>query len=274
MAFHPLFDCSFLDPDEAILLLNNQTKPIEDSNNDQSRLNRQAFIQNWHDGTQYIQTPKDEIQQQQQYYPTLTSYRTNSKPSSTSDTTYMIVKQNQPSQRCYKTNSLDQNNDNGIVIVERCQLRTQSVDTNNNTNSPTNLTDHAVSRRNLQTIVEAIRHLEGDDALSNITAQQATSQQEDLPAQLKAMINEKFQQQTNKSPSSGNGMYQQKINIYEHQQQQQPTSHDIDIHQKPPKKRKITYNENDDTIEQQTIIQKQGKSIFSLILLLTFCLIR
>ena len=35
----------------------------------------------------------------------------------------MIVKQNQPSQRCYKTNSLDQNNDNGIVIVERCQLR-------------------------------------------------------------------------------------------------------------------------------------------------------
>ena len=44
----------------------------------------------------------------------------------------MIVKQNQPSQRCYKTNSLDQNNDNGIVIVERCQLRAQSVDTNNN----------------------------------------------------------------------------------------------------------------------------------------------
>ena len=43
----------------------------------------------------------------------------------------MIVKQSQPSQRCYKTNSLDQNNDNGIVIVERCQLRTQSVDTNN-----------------------------------------------------------------------------------------------------------------------------------------------
>ena len=170
----------------------------------------------------------------------------------------MIVKQNQPSQRCYKTNSLDQNNDNGIVIVERCQLRAQSVDTNNNNNnnSSSNLTDHTVSRRNLQTIVEAIRHLEGDDALSNITAQQSTSQQEDLPAQIKAMINEKFQQQqTNKSPSSSNSIYQQTINIYE---PQHTTSHDIDLHQKPPKKRKITYNENDDTIEQQTIIQKHG----------------
>jgi hypothetical protein len=157
----------------------------------------------------------------------------------------MIVKQSQPSQRCYKTNSLDQNNDNGIVIVERCQLRTQSVDTNN-----------TVSRRNLQTIVEAIRHLEGDDALGNINQTQQTSsshQQEDLPAQLKAMINEKFQQQTNNknpsSPSSTNTIYQQTINIYE----QQPTgaiTHDIDLHQRPPKKRKITYNEDDDTINQ------------------------
>jgi hypothetical protein len=178
----------------------------------------------------------------------------------------MIVKQNQPSQRCYKTNSLDQNNDNGIVILERCQLRAQSVDTNNNNNnnnnnnSSSNLTDHAVSRRNLQTIVEAIRHLEGDDALSNMTPQQSTSQQEDLPAQLKAMINEKFQQQTNKSPSSANTLYQQTINIYE-QQHTTPTSHDIDLHQKPPKKRKITYNENDDTIEQQAILQKQGKHL-------------
>jgi hypothetical protein len=164
----------------------------------------------------------------------------------------MIVKQNQPSQRCYKTNSLDQNNDNGIVIVERCQLRAQSVDTNNNNSSSSNLTDHTVSRRNLQTIVEAIRHLEGDDALSNMAAQQSTAHQEDLPAQLKAMINEKFQQQTAKGP------YQQTINIYEQPQQTSSTSHDVDLHQKPPKKRKITYNENDDTIEQHTIIQKQG----------------
>jgi len=46
-------------------------------------------------------------------------------------------------------------------------------------------------------------------------------------------------------------------------------SHDIDLHQKPPKKRKITYNENDDTIEQQTILQKQGKiSSFNILLLI------
>jgi hypothetical protein len=158
----------------------------------------------------------------------------------------MIVKQSQPSQRCYKTNSLDQNNDNGIVIVERCQLRTQSVDTNN-----------TVSRRNLQTIVEAIRHLEGDDALGNINQTQQTSsshQQEDLPAQLKAMINEKFQQQTNNknpsSPSSTNTIYQQTINIYEQQQPTAAITHDIDLHQRPPKKRKITYNEDDDAINQ------------------------
>jgi hypothetical protein len=173
----------------------------------------------------------------------------------------MIVKQNQPSQRCYKTNSLDQNNDNGLVIVERCQLRTQSVDTNNNNNNNnSSSSDHTVSRRNLQTIVEAIRHLEGDDALANMTPQQSTSQQEDLPAQLKAMINEKFQQQqTNKSPPSANTIYQQTINIYEQQHSQTSASHHIDLHQKPPKKRKITYNENDDTIEHQTILQKQGK---------------
>jgi hypothetical protein len=94
-----------------------------------------------------------------------------------------------------------------------------------------------------------------------MTPQQSSSssQQEDLPAQLKAMINEKFQQQTNKSPSSSpstNTIYQQTINIYE--QQRQSTCHDVDLHQKPPKKRKITYNENDDTIEQQTTIQKHG----------------
>jgi hypothetical protein len=263
-----IFNFSFLllDPDESVLLLNNETKPItnpDETNDDQLRLyhdvkNRHTFIQNWHDATQYVQTQKDE--QQQHYYPPSSSvYRPNPKQSPTSDTAYMIVKQNQPSQRCYKTNSLDQNSDNGIVIVERCQLRTQSVDTNNNNNnnnSSSNLTDHTVSRRNLQTIVEAIRHLEGDDALSNITSQQSTSQQEDLPAQIKAMINEKFQQQTNKSPSSSNAIYQQTINIYE---PQHTTSHDIDLHQKPPKKRKITYNENDDTIEQQSIIQKHGR---------------
>ncbi|CAF0883118.1 unnamed protein product [Adineta steineri] len=269
------------DPDESVLLLNNETKPItnsDEANDDQLRLyhdvkNRHTFIQNWHDVSQYVQTQKDE---QQHYYPPSSTsssslYRTNPKQSSTSDTAYMIVKQNQqPSQRCYKTNSLDQNNDNnGIVIVERCQLRAQSVDTNNNNNnnninnnnnnnSSSHPTDQTVSRRNLQTIVEAIRHLEGDDALANMNPQQSSSscQQEDLPAQIKAMINEKFhqQQQTNKSPSS-NTIYQQTINIYD-QQHTTSTSHDVDLHQKPPKKRKITYNENDDTIEQQTIIQK------------------
>ncbi|CAF0815126.1 unnamed protein product [Rotaria sordida] len=266
------------DPDETILLLNNEIKPIgnsDDTNDDQLRLyhdikNRHTLVQNWHDVTQYVQQQKDE--QQQHYYPisSSSSYRTNTKQSPTSDTTYMIVKQNQPSQRCYKTNSLDQHNDNGIVIVERCQLRTQSVDTNNNNNnlsssSSSNLTDHTVARRNLQTIVEAIRHVEGDDALSNITSTQSTSQKEDLPAQIKAMINEKFQQQQqqqqqqqhiNKSSSSTNTIYQQPMNIYD-PQQTLSTSHDIDLHQKPPKKRKITYNENDDTIEQHTIIQKQ-----------------
>ena len=273
--FH-LFFLSFFfeDPDESVLLLNNETKPTDDTSDDQIRLyhdakTRQTFIQNWHDVTQYVQAPKEEQLQpsQQQYYhppppppSSSSSFRTTPKQSSTSDTHYnTIAKQNQPSQRTYKTSSLDQNN--GLVIVERCQLRAQSVDTNNNNNSLSS-SDHTVSRRNLQTIVEAIRHLEGDDALANITHQQSTSQQEDLPAQIKAMINEKFQQQqANKNPSSGNTIYQQTINIYEQQHQQQP-SHHIDLHQKPPKKRKITYNENDDTIEHQTILQKQGKISF------------
>ena len=284
-----------LDPDESVLLLNNETKPTDDSNDEQLRLyhdvkNRNTF-QNWHDVAQYVQTQKEEPQtyyhhhhhhHQQQPAPvppppppasssSSSSYRTTPKQSSTSDTAYMIVKPNQPSQRCYKTNSLDQNNDNGLVLVERCQLRAQSVDTNNNTNNDhlhhhaLSSSDHAVSRRNLQTIVEAIRHLEGDDALANITPQQSTSQQEDLPAQIKAMINEKFQQsQTNKSPPSANNIYQQTLSIYDqhhhhHHHPPSTTSHDIDLHQKPPKKRKITYNENDDTIEHQSILQKQGE---------------
>jgi hypothetical protein len=226
------------DPDETVLLLGNtdETKPVFDDVK-----NRHTY---WH--AQYVPTPKDE-QPIEKYYRNVKQ----STPPTTSDTTYMIVKQSQPSQRCYKTNSLDQNNDNGIVIVERCQLRAQSVDTNN-----------TVSRRNLQTIVEAIRHLEGDDALANINQSQQTSssihQQEDLPAQIKAMINEKFQQNNTKnpsSPSSTNAIYQQTINIYE-QPQPTTTSYDIDLHQKPPKKRKITYNESD-----EAIIQKQGKFI-------------
>jgi len=229
-----------LDPDETVLLLgnNDETKSLGNNVFDDVK-NHHTY---WH--AQYVQTQKDEQQQIDKYYRTVKQ----STPATTSDTTYMIVKQNQPSQRCYKTNSLDQNNDNEIVIVERCQLRTQSVDTNN-----------TVSRRNLQTIVEAIRHLEGDDALGNINQSQQTSshQQEDLPAQLKAMINEKFQQTNNKnpsSPSSTNSIYQQTVNIYEPpQQQQQATSYDIDLHQKPPKKRKITYNESD-----EIIVQKQG----------------
>lgn len=78
------------------------------------------------------------------------------------------------------------------------------------------------------------------------------------------MINEKFQQQqqqqANKNSSSTNNPYQQTMNMYDpsHSTQTISTSHDIDLHQKPPKKRKITYNENDDTIEQQTVLQKQG----------------
>ncbi|CAF0952154.1 unnamed protein product [Rotaria sordida] len=239
------------DSDETVLLLgnnNDETKPIVNNVFDDVK-NRHTY---WH--AQYVQTQKDEQPSSQidKYYRTVKQ----STPATTPDTTYMIVKQSQPSQRYYKTNSLDQNNDNGIVIVERCQLRTQSVDTNN-----------TVSRRNLQTIVEAIRHLEGDDVLANITQSQQPSsttsssssssyQKEDLPAQIKAMINEKFQQTNNKNPSSPpsstNTIYQQTINIHEQQQQQQPTTsinHTIDdLHQRPPKKRKITYNESDDTI--------------------------
>ena len=171
----------------------------------------------------------------------------------------MIVKQSQPSQRYYKTNSFDQNNDNDIVVVERCQLRTQSVDTN-----------MTVSRRNLQTIVDAIRHLEGEDVLTNInqTQQSSSCQKEDLPAQLKAMINERFQQTNTKNPSSPpstNTIYQKTINIHE----QQPTTvvnHTIDdLHQKPPKKRKITYNEYDDTI-----IQKQGNVVLLFFIFIIF----
>ncbi|CAF4522408.1 unnamed protein product [Rotaria sp. Silwood2] len=229
--------------DETVLLLgnNDETKPIVNNVFDDVK-NRHTY---WH--AQYVQTQKDEQPSSQidKYYRTV---KQSSTPATTSDTTYMIVKQSQPSQRYYKTNSFDQNNDNGIVIVERCQLRTQSVDTNN-----------TVSRRNLQTIVEAIRHVEGDDALANMNQSQQSSSttasssynKEDLPAQIKAMINEKFQQTNNKnpsSPSSTNTIYQQTINIHE----QQPTTsinHTIDdLYQKPPKKRKITYNESDDTI--------------------------
>jgi hypothetical protein len=226
-----LINISSIDPDETVLLLanNDETKPVVNNVYDDVK-NRHTY---WH--AQYVQTQKDD--QPDKYYRTVKQ----STPPTTSDTTYMIVKQSQPSQRCYKTNSLDQNNDNEIVIVERCQLRAQSVDTNN-----------TVSRRNLQTIVEAIRHLEGDDALANMNQpQQSTSsssnQQEDLPAQIKAMINEKFQQTNNKNSSSSNTIYQQTINIYEPQPITSIT-HDIDLHQKPPKKRKITYNESDDTI--------------------------
>lgn len=155
------------------------------------------------------------------------SYRSISptSPPTTSDPTYMIVKQTPAGQRCYKTNSVDQNNESSLLLLERCQLRTQSVDTN-----------HTVSRRNLQTIVEAIRHVEGDDALANINPSSQISsaqQQEDLPAQIKAMINEKFQT-NNKNLSTATQLYQQ------------ATSYDIDLHQRPPKKRKITYNESDD----------------------------
>ncbi|CAF0798327.1 unnamed protein product [Didymodactylos carnosus] len=106
-------------------------------------------------------------------------------PLSTATETYFILKQhggpNIPIQR-YKTNSLDSNskveNDSGIVIVERCHLRTSSMDSNNQQNSsdltstmatiPHNM-EQTVSRRNLQTIVEAIRHLEGDNVLDSLT---------------------------------------------------------------------------------------------------------
>ena len=308
------------DPDETVLLLNNDTKSVhhEETDDEQLRLYqdvkpRHAYIPNWHSGENVahyspsgkVETPEQQINSH--YYPSSTSssssaYRTipglNSKGSSaTSDNAFMIGKPSQPSQRTYKTNSLDQTNENGIVILERCQLRfesdelhslgeiaprpfssrAQSVDTNNNTNnsstssSSSNVLHHPVSRRNLQTIVEAIRHLEGDDALSNITPQQSSSStpQEDLPAQIKAMIHEKFQQQTNKSAAS-NALYQQTINIYEQSSTPVPQinsslSHDIDLHQKPPKKRKITYNENDDIIEQPTPLPKHGSWSISLL---------
>ncbi|CAF4130734.1 unnamed protein product [Rotaria magnacalcarata] len=228
---------------ETVLLLgnnNDETKPIVNNVFDDVK-NRHTY---WH--AQYVQTQKDEQPSPQQIDKYYRSVKQSNTSATTSDTTYMILKQSQPSQLYYKANSLDQNNDNGIVIVERCQLQTQSVDTNN-----------TVSRRNLQTIVEAIRHLEGDDALANINQSQqpisssSSYPKEDLPAQLKAMINEKFQQANNKnpsSPSSTNTIYQQTINIHE-QQPATSINHTInDLHHRPPKKRKITYNESDDTI--------------------------
>ncbi|CAF2092410.1 unnamed protein product [Rotaria magnacalcarata] len=231
------------DSGETVLLLgnnNDETKPIVNNVFDDVK-NRHTY---WH--AQYVQTQKDEQPSPQQIDKYYRSVKQSNTSATTSDTTYMILKQSQPSQRYYKANSLDQNNDNGIVIVERCQLQTQSVDTNN-----------TVSRRNLQTIVEAIRHLEGDDALANINQSQqpisssSSYPKEDLPAQLKAMINEKFQQANNKnpsSPSSTNTIYQQTINIHE-QQPATSINHTInDLHHRPPKKRKITYNESDDTI--------------------------
>ncbi|CAF2116994.1 unnamed protein product [Rotaria magnacalcarata] len=231
------------DSGETVLLLgnnNDETKPIVNNVFDDVK-NRHTY---WH--AQYVQTQKDEQPSPQQIDKYYRSVKQSNTSATTSDTTYMILKQSQPSQLYYKANSLDQNNDNGIVIVERCQLQTQSVDTNN-----------TVSRRNLQTIVEAIRHLEGDDALANINQSQqpisssSSYPKEDLPAQLKAMINEKFQQANNKnpsSPSSTNTIYQQTINIHE-QQPATSINHTInDLHHRPPKKRKITYNESDDTI--------------------------
>lgn len=134
------------DPDETVLLLNNDTKNVhhEETDDEQLRLyqdvkSRHAYIPNWHAGenvSHYSPAGKVETQEQQinsHYYPSSTStssssYRPipcpNSKISSaTADTAYMLVKPNQPSQRTYKTNSVDQTNENGIVILERCQLR-------------------------------------------------------------------------------------------------------------------------------------------------------
>lgn len=93
-------------------------------------------------------------------------------------------------------------------------LRTQSVDT------PTN-----ISRPNLQTIVEAIRHLEGDEVLANISSTSpvaANRTEDDLPAQIKALINEKFPQTSKKNHFD---------NLLQH---------------RPPKKRKITFNDNEE----------------------------
>lgn len=109
-------------------------------------------------------------------------------------------------------------------------LRTQSVDT------PLNIPS---SRPNLQSIVEAIRHLEGDDVYANIsptptpipTTTTTTIPVEELPAQIKAMIEEKF------SHSNNNSLL----------------PHEIEFHHKPPKKRKITFNE-----DEESLLQKQG----------------
>lgn len=126
-----------------------------------------------------------------------------------------------------------------------CSLvfRTQSVDT------PINVPS---SRPNLQSIVEAIRHLEGEDVYASIsplptttTTTSASQPVDELPAQVKAMIEEKF------SHSNNNSLL----------------PHEIEFHQKPPKKRKITYNE-----DEEILLQKQGRISPLLLLLNSFSL--
>jgi len=280
------------DPDETVLLLNNESKStvndddIHHSSSYSDVKTRHSYHSTWHSADQhYPSTSKDDPQ----FYSN-PSYRTNptfnSKTSANTnpDSPYMIVRPSspppppppppappatQPSQRSYKTNSLDQTNENGIGILERCSLRAQSVDTNNNSSPPSNVLQHPVSRRNLQTIVEAIRHLEGDEVLSNMTSSASTishyhhhhhhrhhHHQDDLPPQIKAMIHEKFQQQQQQQQSASTT----KTSFYSPQQNTTAThsfTHEIDLHQKPPKKRKITFNENDDFIDQPLPIPKQ-----------------
>ena len=136
----------------------------------------------------------------------------------------------------------------GKTSVLSCVFRTQSVDT------PINVPS---SRPNLQSIVEAIRHLEGEDVYANIsptptplpftttTTTSASQPVDELPAQIKAMIEEKF------SHSNNNSLL----------------PHEIEFHQKPPKKRKITYNE-----DEEILLQKQGRISPLLLLLNSFSL--
>lgn len=129
------------------MLVNNDTKTVDhvEIEDDQLRLyhgmKSRHIIPNWQSAdnvARYQATAKDEIQEtsiNSSFYPCSSSasstsvHRTNPNSKAkgsptTSDTGYIIVKPQQPSQRCYKTSSLDQTNENASSIsLERCHLR-------------------------------------------------------------------------------------------------------------------------------------------------------
>ena len=142
-----MFFFNYLEQDDTILVVNNDTRTIDHVDIDDDRISHCHSIKSRqlissrqqvdNNNTRYPSLMKDESQDASMnspYYPssscpTVTSpYQTNSSlkskgSSTTSDTSYLIVTAHQPSQRSYKTSSLDQTNENGTMISERCNLR-------------------------------------------------------------------------------------------------------------------------------------------------------